>query len=50
MHQLDASDRDRRMAELLEAEHYSDTLLDAPVILLNQVIIRHNSSDATISL
>jgi hypothetical protein len=38
MHQLDAGYRDRRMAELLEAEHYSDMLLDAPVIFLNQVI------------
>ena len=38
MHQLDPGDRDRRMTELLEAEHHSDTLLDAPMVLLNQVI------------
>ena len=38
MHQLDAGDRDRRITELLEAKHHSDTLFDAPVVLLNQVI------------
>jgi hypothetical protein len=38
VHQLDASDRDRRITELLEAKHHSDTLFDAPVVLLNQVI------------
>jgi hypothetical protein len=36
--------------ELLEAKHHSDALLDAPVVLLDQVIIRHNSIDATSSL
>jgi hypothetical protein len=38
VHQLDTGDRDRRMTELLEAEHHSDTLLDAPMVLLNQII------------
>jgi hypothetical protein len=28
VHQLDASDRGRSIAELLEAEHYGDTLLE----------------------
>jgi hypothetical protein len=31
MHQLDTSDRDRRMTELLETKHHSDALLDAPI-------------------
>jgi hypothetical protein len=38
VNQLDAGDRDRRITELLEAKHHSDTLFDAPVALLNQVI------------
>jgi hypothetical protein len=42
VHQLNASDRDRRVAELLEPQHHSNALLDAAVVLLNQVIIRHD--------
>jgi hypothetical protein len=38
MHQLDAGDCDRRVMKLPEAEHHSDALLDAPMVLLNQVI------------
>jgi hypothetical protein len=38
VHQLDTGDRDRRVTELLEAEHPSDTLLDTPMVLLNQII------------
>jgi hypothetical protein len=50
VHQLDAGDRDRRITEPLEAKHHSDTPFDAPVVLLNQVIIRHNFRDATGSM
>jgi hypothetical protein len=32
--QLDAGDRDRRIPEPLEAEHHSDALLHAPMVLL----------------
>jgi hypothetical protein len=38
LYQLDAGDRVCRMTELLEAKHHCDTLLDAPMVLLNQVI------------
>jgi hypothetical protein len=38
VHQLNASDHDRRVAELLESQHHSNALLDAAVVLLNQVI------------
>src|SRR5258708_24237649 len=38
MHQLDAGDRDRRIPEPLEAEHHSNALLHAPLVLLNQVV------------
>ena len=38
VHQFDAGDRDHRVAELLEPQHYSNALLDAAVVLLNQVI------------
>src|SRR6267142_1976694 len=38
MQQLDAGDRDRRIPEPLEAEHHSDALLHAPMVLLNQVV------------
>jgi hypothetical protein len=38
MHQLDAGNRDCRVTELLEANHRGDALLDAPVVLLNQVV------------
>ena len=38
MHQLDAGNRDCRVMELLEANHRGDALLDAPVVLLNQVV------------
>ena len=38
VHQLDAGDRGRSIAELLEAEHHSDALLDASVVLLNEVV------------
>jgi hypothetical protein len=37
VHQLNASDRDRRVAELLEPEHHSDALLDTTAVPLNQV-------------
>ena len=37
VHQLDAGDRGRSIAELLEAEHHGDALLDA-VVLLNEVV------------
>ena len=38
VHQLDASDRGRSIAELLEAEHHGDALLDASVVLLNEIV------------
>jgi hypothetical protein len=38
VHQLDAGDRDHRITELLEAEHHSEALLHAPMVLLNQVV------------
>ena len=38
VHQFDAGDRDHRVAESLEPQHYSNALLDAAVVLLNQVI------------
>ena len=38
MHKLNAGDRDRRIAKLLEPLHRSDTLLDTAMVLLNQVI------------
>jgi hypothetical protein len=38
VHQLDAGDRGRRIAELLEAEHHGDALLDASMVLLNEVV------------
>src|SRR5258708_36927259 len=38
MHQLDARNRDRRIPEPLEAEHHSNALLHAPMVLLNQVV------------
>ena len=38
VHQLDAGDRGRSIAELLEAEHHGDALLDASVVLLNDVV------------
>jgi len=38
MHQLDAGDHNGRIPEPLEAEHHSDALLHAPMILLNQVV------------
>jgi hypothetical protein len=40
VHQLDAGDRDRRITELLETKHHSDALLDAPMVLFNQVFLR----------
>ena len=36
--QLDAGDRDRRIPESLEAEHHSDALLHAPMVLLYLVV------------
>ena len=36
--QLDAGDRDRRIAEPLETEHPGDALLHALMVLLDQVI------------
>ena len=38
VHQLDAGDRDRHIVEPLETKHHSDALLDAPMVLLNQVV------------
>ena len=38
VHQLDAGDRGRSIAELLEAEHHGDALLDVSVVLLNEVV------------
>jgi len=38
VHQLDASDRRRSIAELLEAEHHGDALLDVSVVLLDEVV------------
>src|ERR1700733_5154240 len=38
MHKVNAGDRDRRIAKLLEPLHRSDTLLDTAMVLLNQVI------------
>ena len=38
VHRLDAGDGGRSIAELLEAEHHSDALLDASVVLLNEVV------------
>ena len=38
VHQFNASDRDRRVPEALEAQHHSDTLLLVPMVLLNQVV------------
>ena len=38
MHKLNAGDGDRRIAKLLESLHRSYTLLDAAMVLLNQVI------------
>jgi hypothetical protein len=35
MHQLDASDGGRRIAEPLEAEYHSDALLHAQMVLLD---------------
>jgi hypothetical protein len=36
--QLDAGDRDRRIAEPLETEHHSNALLHAPMVLRYQVV------------
>ena len=38
VHQLDAGDRSRSIAEPLEADHHGDALLDASVVLLNEVV------------
>ena len=38
MHQLNARDGDCRVLETLEAEHHGDALLDAPMVLLNQIV------------
>jgi hypothetical protein len=42
MHQLNARDRGGRVSEPLEVEHHGEALLHAPVVLLNQIIIRHD--------
>jgi hypothetical protein len=34
---LDAGDRDRRATERLLDKHHGDAVLDAPMVLLNQV-------------
>jgi hypothetical protein len=39
LHQVDASDRDRRVAELLESQHHGNALLDTAVLVLNHVIV-----------
>jgi len=36
--QLDAGNGDRRISEALEAEHHSNALLHAPMVLLYQII------------
>ena len=38
MHHFDASNRDRRIPELLEAKHRTDALLHAAVVLLDQIV------------
>ena len=38
VHQFNAGDRDCRVAELLEPEHHRNALLDATMVLFNQVI------------
>jgi hypothetical protein len=38
MHQLNAGDRGHSTAELLEAEHHGDALLDPSAVLLNEVV------------
>ena len=38
VHQLNAGNRDGGVAKLLESQHRSDALLDAAVVLFNQVI------------
>jgi hypothetical protein len=38
VHQFIAGERDRCVPEALEAQHHSDTLLRAPMVLLNQVV------------
>jgi hypothetical protein len=38
VHQLDAGDRDRSVRKPLEADHHSDALLHAPMVLLNQIV------------
>jgi hypothetical protein len=38
VHQFNAGDRDRRVAELLEPQHDRNALLDAAMVLFNQVI------------
>jgi hypothetical protein len=42
MHQLNARDRGGRVSEPLEVEHHGEALLHAPVVLLNQIIVRHD--------
>jgi hypothetical protein len=38
LHKLDAADRDCRAVEPFEAKHWSDPLLDSPMILLDHVV------------
>jgi hypothetical protein len=38
LHQLDTSNRGARTSESLEAEHHRETLLHAPMVLLNHVV------------
>jgi hypothetical protein len=42
MRQLNARDRGGCVSEPLEVEHHGEALLYAPVVLLNQIIIRHD--------
>jgi hypothetical protein len=37
-HELDAGDGVHRMPESLEAKHYSDALLDIPMVLFDQIV------------
>ncbi len=38
MRQLNARDGDCRVLETLEAEHHGDAPLDAPMVVLNQIV------------
>jgi hypothetical protein len=42
VHQLDTGDRDRRIFEVLEADHHSDALLYASMVLANRSTHLHH--------